>query len=620
VTPAAACGALPARGAAASRRRGSSQRLLVLALGASFEQHPGMRSFLPLCLLTLASPLLAACGGTTEDPGLGEATPGPGAASGSSGAAGSSAGSGGTGGASGAGAAGGSGGGGPAGAGGAGSGGAGGSAGAAGAGGSGGAAAQGQGGSSGQGGSGGEAGAAGQGGAGQGGAGQGGAGQGGSAGGADITGSYTLTFTSVDQSKSPFGNLTSPSPTTPARLDIRKNGEAYDAAFFARFSPVRPDPLTVTLSGESVLLEGIAHVQGTSDGATVSDGWSALTLARSPDGSLAGTLSATGIETVLFGDSLGSTGISGTGTLSADTLPPELEADFSSAHGPTDALLPWDPLTVSLSEAIAPDLLLPHLSVALFGPETPLPLPVTWSFKPTADEPAAWAGAVAASGFLESWDLPASGSVALQISAGAADPSGNTAPALVAETKVLPVGQPTKAFPFDSDVVTEAHFGMSALLGGFAGSDAHCEKGGCVRLGPFEQGGCKAGGNGIAGRLAAKPGDTLSIRYRFAIAGAQGGPAPQVFGAIFGVDLHGKKGVVSALDSEFGATTLHALPVVEDDLTWSSDWLTATRTVTGVEGDDIGFVLYTGSSFSVCSSILPPPVKMALFIDSITVE
>jgi hypothetical protein len=39
-----------------------------------------------------------------------------------------------------------------------------------------------------------------------------------------------------------------------------------------------------------------------------------------------------------------------------------------------------------------------------------------------------------------------------------------------------------------------------------------------------------------------------------------------------------------------------------------------------VEGDDIGFVLYTGSSFSVCSSILPPPVKMALFIDSITVE
>jgi hypothetical protein len=417
----------------------------------------------------------------------------------------------------------------------------------------------------------------------------------------------------------PFGNVASPSPSTDVRLDIRKGAAGYEAVFHPRFSP-SPSALTVTLTADSVLLEGTTTLQALSSGYAVSDHWSSISLARSPDGGLAGPFAAVGSEDAFGGDVIDSTTLTGSGSLSPDNDAPAFSESYASFHGPTDALLPWDALGLSLSEGIATELLLPHLGVFSDGAADPSPA-VAWSFSPAPAEAAGWAGAVGAEAFSASWDAVQGHSVGVTVTPGAPDPSGNTGPAFMALAKVLYVGSPAALHDFDSDITTTAQFGAVTLLGGFAGSDPHCEQGGCARLGPFESNVCGPGGIGLAGRLKAAAGSTVSIRYRIAVAGDQAGPQPQLFSSAFGLDLHDHAGKVSSPSPEPTPMQLHTLAAIEDDLAWTSDWLTATRAVEGIDASgDVGFVLYAGNGTGACGGPLPPPVKMAVFIDSISVE
>jgi hypothetical protein len=87
------------------------------------------------------------------------------------------------------------------------------------------------------------------------------------------------------------------------------------------------------------------------------------------------------------------------GTVARDTTPPAAKPTVTSTEGPTDSLLPWDPIRVLEAEPVDASRLLKGLSVTSSAGAAP----VAWSQEglgPDVD----WAGTVHAKGLLTTLD------------------------------------------------------------------------------------------------------------------------------------------------------------------------------------------------------------------------
>lgn len=462
---------------------------------------------------------------------------------------------------------------------------------------------------------GGIAGAAGSGtgGAGQGGAGAGGAGAGGGT--ADIVGSYELAFTDVTQQKPPFGNVSPPSKGAKARVDIRKSGAGYEAVFMSRFG--EPGAMTVQATPAQVTLTGSGSVSSTG-GINATDTWKTLVLPRDASGALGGSVTGSGEEMAFGGDVIDNTTITGKGTIGADAAPPAYASTLTSFHGPPDFLLPWDGLTLRISEGLQPADLTAAVSATQAGP-----LDLALTFDPAPASPAGWAGAARVTAHPTSWSVP-DGPLAFAIAAGVKDPSGNAGAAFSVSgaRKGVPTGGPVHGF--DGDVVNELTWGAVTYLGSKTGSDPHCEVSGCVQIGPMDLGWCSPVGVGIAGRMTYSGQTKVKVRFRVVTADDQPGKPPMNLPKVFGLDLHTVSGPIVAS----AGGTIQPPPAFTDEgaasgeVHWTTAWLTDEIAIPpGTSASELGFVLYPGPGSSCGGGgLVPPPIKSTVYVDSIALE
>ncbi len=331
-----------------------------------------------------------------------------------------------------------------------------------------------------------------------------------------VEGSYDVTFTFATVNLLPGGPPAPPAPApslaTPARLDLRRAGSAWEALFTPRWGT--PASLAVSETAAALVLKGEARVHGAAGGGVggATDTWKTLTLARDATGKLTGDVKASGDESIFQGDVVWSGTLVGGATLAADATAPELRSRVVSPIGPGDRMLPWDPIRVQAAEPVTPA---PVRDVTVIaGPTTTVPLVFEKAARPDS-----WAGEVAYTGRVSSWASVMNGQpwVVANTSSSIKDLVGLAAAPLSTPLKFLQLGFAAPEIGFDSDVVFASLWGESRFLGGgFTGAtDPRCEAGGCVKIGPASFGVCDATRAGFAGILASDATKTkVGLRYR----------------------------------------------------------------------------------------------------------
>jgi hypothetical protein len=427
-----------------------------------------------------------------------------------------------------------------------------------------------------------------------------------------LVGSYDLAFTSVQPlpGSAHFANGPAPSLGARVRLDLRRKdgGDGYEAVITSSWSD--PVPYSVRMEDTRLVLTGEATVRGAQSGTYLTDRWASLTLHRRGDGSLDGTFDGAGNESVSMGDVADSFAIEGGGTLAADKTSPELRLEAFPAHGPSDRLLPWDPVLVRASEGV--------MGFAGGLQATG----VAWSDIPVPSGD--WTGNVLARGTFSSWD--ASGSVQIARIGALTDPVGNAVPSPLAAIELVPLAAPALAYDFDEDIPSSvARWGSVSFLGGGGPTDPACEQGGCVKLGPVKSTECSPHRVGIAGRLRASGASQVRVRYRVLFGKNEMSPGekPFAWGPAFGVDVVAPGGAATSMQPTLGDDALSALTTPVLGMEWGTDWQTLSIPIEPpVENtSERGFVVYAGpQSGSYCNMPMPTPSDVLVLVDSITFE
>jgi hypothetical protein len=433
--------------------------------------------------------------------------------------------------------------------------------------------------------------------------------------GGSLEGSYDLTFGAVMVTPNGATPPTTqpPSPGTSARLDIRAHaGGGYEAVLTPRWGD--SSAFTVAVAAGAVQLSGAMAAAADVSAGTVDDSWTSFTLARSADGSLAGSFAATGTENVTEGDEGFSNPASTTGTLARDTTRPEAKPALTSPGGPPGVLLPWDPVRVSVAEPVDPNAFVQALSVS--APSGPAPF--AWGTDSVAAG-AEWAGAVQATGLLKQWDPAVTmgtlsiGSLVYRV--------GNAGAASASPLQFMTLLQGQTSHSFDSDVVTVGYWGSAlTFLGGLTGSDPSCEHGGCVQMGAFAASDCPVR-LGIAGLLAVPNATTVQIRYRVLAnpSNLTPGSTPFFVGPPFVVDIATPGVDATTTAADLTSDGLKQLPSPVLGMSWGTDWTTFQGPVAR-PAPVVGFAVRAGESYACGGGLPVPPIDAIVLVDSVSAQ
>jgi hypothetical protein len=447
---------------------------------------------------------------------------------------------------------------------------------------------------------------------------------------ASLEGSYDITFGEVKLAGNQPGGPTqpptsAPSPGTKARLDLHAlPGGGYEAVVTARwndpgpFSVVDVSPSQIRLSGSSAAVRGASYVD---------DEWTVFAFSRAADGTLDGSFTATGEEDVTDGDETNVTDVTVTGTVARDVTAPEFKPIILSTDGPPGQLLPWDPIRVRAAEPIAPAMFLKGLTVSV-SPPSPVPS-ISWTDEESGF-PSAWAGTVQVKGLLTSWDSALTNPT-LGVG-GMTDRVGNASAPMTEPLSFLTLLPGQTSHEFDTDTVTVGSWGPAiTFLGGFAGSDPSCEKGGCVQMGAFSYNGCLPMAPGVAGLLAVPGAKAVLVRYRVLANGnptlsPPPGSLPILPGAAFtvavatpGVDASPTYAYVSSNGTSDLLKPL-ASPVL--GMNWATDWTTLTAPV-ATPASVVGFSVTAGMGTAIggCGGAPAyPRVDVIVLVDSVSAQ
>jgi hypothetical protein len=438
-----------------------------------------------------------------------------------------------------------------------------------------------------------------------------------------IVGSFDVSFASVTYANAlpPFGNAKPASFGKSARVDIRQlsNG-GLDAVFTARWGT--PAVYAVRVDASAVTLAGKGEVWGTGVG-DGKDTWASLRFARGDGGALSGSMTANGSETVSGGDMLWQGDVLASGSIVKDATAPEVRAFVTSQEGPEAQLLAWEPLRVQTAEGVDASKL--SSSFSLRAGSQPA-LPVIFTVVTPDTEGARWAGATGMKGVLSSWDAIATPSLTLSAPGTLTDLAGHASLPFSTPVSYAPLMAGQRAHGFDSDVLTVASWGQPLVfLGGFTGSDPHCENGGCAEIGPFQNSVCGAPRIGIAGMIDGPLATKVVVRYRVLFGDGNGPgssqPPPQ-YGAAFTVDVAIPGAEATSTGVNVAPSEITLLATTWGTLRWGTPWKTMTFALPGGASPRAGFAVragaYAGSSF--CGGPVPQPVETAVLVDSVAVE
>jgi hypothetical protein len=444
----------------------------------------------------------------------------------------------------------------------------------------------------------------------------------GSIGGA-IEGSYDLTFghVVVSMQQQVGTNVTPPSLSKAVRLDLRKRDDGtYDAVFTTRWG--QSSAMKVDVTASAVTLTGQGAVQA-NDVFYVTDTYKSLVLARGADGALSGSVTATGEEDVSEGDYVITGQIDATGAIARDATAPELRATLTSPDGRGDVLLPWDPIRVDLAEPVDFDAVAKAFVLTTKGGDA---IAIAWtkaSGDPQNDAATAWAGATGALGTVTAWGDVLAPTLALAATPTIVDRVGHATSAYSASPSFLGLEQHQTTHDFDSDVVTVGSWGNPLFLGGFTGSDPNCEHGGCVEIGPFDNGVCGAPRIGVAGLIDAATASNVVVRYRVLFDDMGSGQPPPSYGAAFvvdtarpGVDKRSTQATTMSADVKQLATPMLGM-------SWATDWTTLRAPLPTGTSTVVGFTVRAGAypgAGGCAGGPAPAPVKTIVLVDSVTVE
>ena len=436
-------------------------------------------------------------------------------------------------------------------------------------------------------------------------------------------GSFDVTFTSVTYTGGlpPFGNQKPASYGKSARVDIRAGAnESFDAVFTARWGT--PAVYDVKVDANAVTLTGKGEVWGAGFG-DGRDRWTSLRLARSADGALSGAMSATGTEEVSGGDVLWQGTVGASGSIAKDATPPEVKAFVTSPQGPEALLLAWDPLRVQVAEGVDAAGLSSAFALRAAGHHA---LPIRWTIVAPESADARWAGATGMKGVLTSWDELTTPSLTLSAPGALTDRAGHTSAPFSTPVAFASLVAGQQSYGFDTDAVTVASWGQPlAFLGGFTGSDPHCEQGGCAEIGPFANSVCGAPRLGIAGMIDGPPATSLVVRYRVLFGdgnGPQSQQPPPQYGAAFSVEVATPGNEATSTGVSVAPAEITLLSSAWGTLRWATPWKTMRAALPGGASQRAGFAVragaYAGSQF--CGGPVPQPVETAILVDSVTVE
>jgi hypothetical protein len=161
------------------------------------------------------------------------------------------------------------------------------------------------------------------------------------------------------------------------------------------------------------------------------------------------------------------------------------------------------------------------------------------------------------------------------------------------------------------------------FLGGLAGSDPSCEHGGCVQIGPFENGVCGALRAGIAGVVESSA-RTLSVRYRVLLDDMGSGQPPSTYGAAFSIDGTRPGADLQSVQVNAPTGTVKKLTARVLGMGWATEWTTAELALPSSTSPLAGFTVragsYAGSPSCGGGGPVPQPIKTIVLVDSVTVK
>ena len=423
-----------------------------------------------------------------------------------------------------------------------------------------------------------------------------------------INGSYDLRFTKVAKVTIASGPPTDgkfPSMEGHARVDIllpTGASSAYTAIVTSAFGA--PTRFTVRQDGDDVVLEQDKSISfgEVSFGENVSDvpqdTYDTLTLKRTHSGSIADSFTATGAQNVYASDGDGgaTATLAASGVVSKSALEPQLRVVTQSPSGPSDALLPWDPIELQASEPVS-------------GSTSALRVNGASARAFVADKEAAfpdgssWMGARTT---LTSFDF-----------AGKVEVDASIAGAHAVTVPFLSIPAPVAALSFDGSELGGASWGGVLHVR----STTSCETGGgCVKLGPWNADVCRVPRVGVAAKLATFGKKAVTLRYRVLTADPPAGSPTPMLETALSAQLTAPTGEhVEAVVDNAGAKALGSAGPIEG-MSNATEWKTLTLAVPSSTSTESGLTLVGGDLGKRGFCHPAWHVETAVLVDSITVE
>jgi hypothetical protein len=408
----------------------------------------------------------------------------------------------------------------------------------------------------------------------------------------------------------------SPSEGLYLRIDYDRSDYDTNATVTPRWGT--PSAYTVRFEGDDIVLAyGYAVTTTPTAAGFIENDWPTLTLRRSEVPGEVATLDAEVFELLNEnGDTVTSWSGTAKGDVTFDMLAPELRSDIASITGSSDALLPWEPLRFHAAEGVE-TLLGTAMTATITTPGPGLDAKLAGSVLPTnwnASDEFDLAGVILVEGRPSPWDPLPGSSVSIKADRrGVIDKSKHRMAADVTTgVKYLAVGPTIDRYTFESSSALPGVWGpVSYYSPKFPNSP--CASGGCIQLGPFQDGACNVPRIGIAGRLRRGEGP-LHVRYRVVAAA----PPPSTDNPIipFEIEVADETGT---LDMDVTPPDFQDLGSGGGELHWSSGPLVAEVDIPQGEMTEVGVAVFAGSpsSISCTSDAAAKGPKTAVIIDRV---
>ncbi|RYE82730.1 MAG: hypothetical protein EOO75_20260, partial [Myxococcales bacterium] len=308
-----------------------------------------------------------------------------------------------------------------------------------------------------------------------------------------------------------------------ARLDLEPTEDGGWRAVVA-FEGQAPAAFAVTATPPTWQLDGLARGERSDPlaEATRREDWTHLTISHKTGANAGLSVHAEGQRSLFDGgdSECNQVPMVGDGVLTADATAPQGKLALARLPGRRgQVLLPWDPLTLALSEPLDPVALQGALSASATLGGASTPLAASWSPPVAGDEAvspdALWAGTHQ---LLGQGPWPDGAQITLSLAPGVTDPGGHP---LASQTLTATVTDVGPAIPsLELDTAPPGLWGDAVHL---AASD-RCESGGCVELGKSHDS-CPPPLAGVSARLQVPAGASqLHLRVRVDVSGDWGQP------------------------------------------------------------------------------------------------